>query len=81
MPAYGPDDYVYDASGGSLTLNYYGQPIIDPARFTGTHQAFVPAAAGLPPRCSCGWTRFERAPGEWVELSEHLKDMGEFAST
>lgn len=76
---YGPDDYVYDEPDDHLVLNFYGQPIIHPGRFEGLHKAFVPASAGLPPRCSCGWTRFERE-GVWVELCEHLDDMGEFAT-
>lgn len=58
-------------------LNYYGLPITPPEQFDGEHNAIVPAAGGLPPFCTCGWTRFESAPGVWVELSDHLREMRE----
>lgn len=58
-------------------LNYYGREIIPPEYFDGAHfAAFVPTAAGLPPACSCGWTRHE-VDGRWYELADHLADMNE----
>lgn len=54
----------------SLTLNYYGNPIVSPEYFEGEHKATVPAAGGLPPWCTCGWTRHSGH-----ELFEHLADM------
>lgn len=63
-------------------LNFYGQPITAPEYFDGRHIA-SPGPAGLPPVCSCGWTRWqiEDGPcaGEWFEMIDHLRDMGEFA--
>ena len=35
----------------SLTLNYYGNPIVSPEHFMEEHVATVPAAGGLPPWC------------------------------
>jgi hypothetical protein len=56
------------------TLNYYGLPITAPEYFDGEHVA-NPMGAGMPPVCSCGWTRWEYAPGKWFELADHLRDM------
>ena len=58
----------------SSGLNYYGQPVTSPEYFEGRHVANVPAIAGLPPVCSCGWT-----PHGKFQMSDHLADMGEFA--
>jgi hypothetical protein len=52
-------------------MNYYDQPIIDPALFDGEHVA-NPVSAGLPPVCSCGWTPH----GEYT-LADHLREMKE----
>jgi hypothetical protein len=58
-------------------LNYYGQPIIAPEHFDGEHYAaMVPVAAGMPPACSCGWTR-HTVDGVTFELADHLRDMRE----
>lgn len=59
----------HDAQG-ALVRNYYGSPIISPDQFTGEHEAIVPAAGGLPPLCTCGWTRHGG-----FELADHLRDM------
>ncbi|WP_367139409.1 hypothetical protein [Saccharothrix sp. HUAS TT1] len=61
--------------------NFYGGPIVDPGHYEGVHRpAFVPAAAGLPPWCSCGWTRVPKGGGLYVELVEHIADQGRFGS-
>lgn len=54
------------------SLNYYGQPITDPALFDGAHVA-NPMSAGSPPCCSCGWTPW----GDFT-MADHLRDMGEY---
>ena len=54
--------------------NYYGQVIMPPEHFDGEHVA-NPVSAGLPPVCSCGWTRWEYETGKWFEMSDHLQDM------
>lgn len=61
---------------GELPRNDYGQPIIPSEYFDGEHVANVPPIAGMPPVCSCGWTRWEYAPGQWYEMADHLADMG-----
>lgn len=58
----------------SASLNYYGQPIIAAEYFTGEHIA-NPGPAGLPPVCSCGWTRWQTDDGRWFEMSDHIADM------
>lgn len=58
-------------------INYYGLPITPPEYFDDKH-VVVAMGAGLPPVCSCGWTRHE-VDGRWFEMSDHLADMGEFA--
>ena len=60
---------------GEGTLNHYGLPITPPEYFDGEHAPNVPASGGNPPFCNCGWTRWQYAPGEWFELSDHLRDM------
>lgn len=60
-------------------LNYYGFPITPPEYFDGLHVANTPPEGGSPPICSCGWTRWQTENGYWFEMSEHLRDMGEFA--
>lgn len=58
------------------TKNHYGLPIADPATFTAPHTAaIVPLSGGSPPVCSCGWTRFRRDDGSWIELYEHIRDQ------
>lgn len=57
-----------------MTTNFYGQPITPPELFEGEHVACVPTAGGLPPVCTCGWTRHE-VDGHWYEMSDHLADM------
>lgn len=59
------------------SLNFYGQPIIDPGEFMEAHVA-NPMGPGQPPVCSCRWTRWEYAPGHWFEIADHLADMGEY---
>lgn len=58
-------------------MNFYGQPVIDPGDYDQAH-VVNPMGAGLPPVCSCGWTRWEYAPGKWFEIADHLRDMGEY---
>lgn len=61
--------------------NFYGEPIIDAGHFMGVHYpALVPPVAGLPPRCSCNWTRWRTEGGRWFELTEHIEEMGGFGS-
>jgi hypothetical protein len=60
---------------GSPVLNYYGSPVVSPDQFMEPHAATVPAAAGEPPVCSCGWTRHQFADGTWAEMPGHLTDM------
>lgn len=56
--------------------NHYGQPIVRAEHFEGNHYAaIVPASAGSPPVCSCGWTRFHVPVNGWVELADHLREM------
>jgi hypothetical protein len=62
--------HEHDADG-TLILNYYGQPIVSPDQFTGRHAPVVPAAAGEPPVCACGWTRHGGH-----EMADHLRDNG-----
>lgn len=62
-----------EAGYAPLPLNYYGQPVVPPEVFMGEHIA-NPGSAGMPPVCSCNWTRHE-VNGRWVEMSEHLADM------
>ncbi len=61
--------------------NYFGLSITPPEYFEGRHVANA-GLAGMPPVCSCGWTRWkiEDGPraGEWFEMADHLRDLGEF---
>jgi len=57
--------------------NAYGSKIADPEDFKGAHYAaIVPSSGGSPPVCSCGWTRQPKGGGLYVELWEHIRDMG-----
>ena len=72
---YAPEE-CYDANerGG---LNWYGLPNVLPEYYEGEHfAAVVPPSGGDPPVCSCGWTRWGDDRLGWVELSDHLCDMG-----
>lgn len=66
------EDEIWD--GVMARTNYYGQPIVPPEYYDGAHVA-SPGPAGMPPVCSCGWTRWEHAPGEWYELADHLREV------
>lgn len=59
--------------------NFYGRPVVQPEYFTALHTAaMVPVAAGIPPVCSCGFTRVPKGDGTFVELHDHLSEMGPF---
>lgn len=67
----GYEDWMCEQDAdGNLILNHYGRPIVSAGHFEGEHKATVPAAGGLPPWCTCGWTRHDG-----YELADHLADQ------
>lgn len=66
-------DRDYLNEGENPPSNFYGLPITPPEYFDGDHVANS-GLAGLPPVCSCGWTRHE-VDGRWFEMNDHLADM------
>jgi hypothetical protein len=63
--------FAYERNAdGTLTLNYYGNPIVTADQFMEEHRAMVPASGGNPPFCTCGWTRHGGH-----EMADHLAAM------
>jgi hypothetical protein len=57
--------------------NFYGAPVVSACYYEGLHYpALVPAGAGSPPVCSCGFTRVPSdVDGLWWELVDHLDEQ------